>query len=473
MGYDRKRFRFSTIHCIRTIINSMEKLKYERPFIKKMVVGMLEKSGASSSSQPVTHIDGVSVKGLIAQYGSPVFVMSETQIRSNYQSSVQAFSTRYPKVQFAWSYKTHYNNAICRIFHQEGSWAEVVSGFEYLKALSNGVHGSKIIFNGPDKSDEDLRLAVINGSMIHIDHLEELYVLTALCKELSKKAQVAIRVNMDTGVYPIWDRFGFNFENGQAWAALEKINASEFLELTGLHTHIGTYMLSSKAYSIATNKLTTLAKRCKDEFGTIIQYIDLGGGFPSANPLKGNFGVVNIPSIDEFADAITEGLLQANFSRSELPLLILESGRALIDDAGFLLGTVLASKKLSDGRKATIMDFGVNIMFTSFWYDHKISPAQEASDYQEDVVLYGPLCMNIDIIRDYISLPLLNRGDHVVVHRVGAYNMTQWMQFIAMRPAIVLIDCNGDTHIIRKKEDLAYLEMPDQIPSHLQSIVRP
>lgn len=451
----------------------MEKLKYERPFIKKMVVGMLEKSGTSSSSQPVTHIDGVSVKGLIAQYGSPLFVMSETQIRSNYQSSVQAFSTRYPKVQFAWSYKTHYNNAICRIFHQEGSWAEVVSGFEYRKALNNGVHGSKIIFNGPDKSDEDLKLAVVNGSMIHIDHLEELYALTALCKELSKKAQVAIRVNMDTGVYPIWDRFGFNFENGQAWAALEKINASEFLELTGLHTHIGTYMLSSKAYSIATTKLTTLAKRCKDEFGTIIQYIDLGGGFPSANPLKGNFGVVNIPSIDEFADAITEGLLQANFSRSELPLLILESGRALVDDAGFLLGTVLASKKLSDGRKATIMDFGVNIMFTSFWYDHKISPAQEASDYQEDVVLYGPLCMNIDIIRDYISLPLLNRGDHVVVHRVGAYNMTQWMQFIAMRPAIVLIDCNGDTHIIRKKEDLAYLEMQDQIPSHLQSIVRP
>ena len=86
--------------------------------------------------------------------------------------------------------------------------------------------------------------------------------------------------------------------------------------------------------------------------------------------------------------------------------------------------------------------------------------------------MYGPLCMNIDIVRESVSLPLLNRGDHVVVHRVGAYNMTQWMQFIAMRPAIVLIDCNGDTHIIRKKEDLAYLEMQDQIPLHLQSIAR-
>ena len=47
--------------------------------------------------------------------------------------------------------------------------------------------------------------------------------------------------------------------------------------------------------------------------------------------------------------------------------------------------------------------------------------------------LYGPLCMNIDIIRDNITLPLLQKGDHLVVHRVGAYNMTQWMQFITLR----------------------------------------
>ena len=151
-----------------------------------------------------------------------------------------------------------------------------------------------------------------------------------------------------------------------------------------------------------------------------------------------------------------------------MPLLILESGRVLIDDAGFLLGTVLANKKLSDGRKATIMDFGVNIMFTSFWYDHKISPAQEVSQFNEDTVMYGPLCMNIDIVRENVNLPLLNRGDHVVVHKVGAYNMTQWMQFIAMRPNIVLIDTNNNTQIIRKAETLEYLEALDVMPEHLK-----
>ena len=135
---------------------------------------------------------------------------------------------------------------------------------------------------------------------------------------------------------------------------------------------------------------------------------------------------------------------------------------------GYLLGSVLANKRLSDGRRATILDFGVNLLFTSFWYDHKISPAQEFTHHSEDTVLFGPLCMNIDVIRESVNLPLLSKGDHVVVHKVGAYNMTQWMQFIAMRPNVVLIDMKGNTHIIRKKEDLKYLEMLEEMPAHLK-----
>ncbi len=446
----------------------MSKLKYERPFIKKMMVGMLDKTGVQSEYTPFTHIDGNAVKELIRKYGSPVFIMSETQIRSNYQTAVRAFSTRYPKVQFAWSYKTHYNNAICRIFHQEGSWAEVVSGFEYQKALNNGVPGNQIIFNGPDKKEEELRQAVANDSLIHIDHFEELYLLISVCSTLEKKAQVSIRVNMDTGIYPIWDRFGFNYENGQAWTALQKIAASNVLSLAGLHTHIGTFMLSTNAYAVAAKKLSSLAHHCKTDLNIIVKYIDLGGGFPGNNTLKGAIGTLQLPTVDEFAEAISSAILNAGFQSSELPMLILESGRLLVDDTGYLLGTVLANKKLSDGRKATIMDFGVNILFTSFWYDHKISPAQEVTPYQEDTVLYGPLCMNIDIVREHVSLPLLNRGDHVVVHKVGAYNMTQWMQFISMRPAIVLIDPQGTSHVIRKREDLTYLEQLEQIPAHLK-----
>jgi diaminopimelate decarboxylase len=448
----------------------MQKLKYESPVIQKMNAGLMNKYGSRTEYEPIKKIDGVAVKDMIEQYGSPLFVISERTIRLTYQNAVRAFKTRYPKVQFAWSYKTNYINAVCKVFHQEGSWAEVVSGFEYRKALGNGVPGNKIIFNGPEKTNEELTLAINNDSLIHIDHFEELYQLIDLSETLNKKPRVAIRVNMDTGIYPMWDRFGFNFENGQAWNAITKIVESGKLQLTGLHCHIGTFMLSTEAYSIAVKKLGELAMNCKNQLNLVLQYLDLGGGLPSANNLRGAYlqGSDTIPSIDEFAEAITSALLELGFANNELPLLILESGRALIDDAGWLLGSVLANKRLSDGRRATILDFGVNILFTSFWYEHKISPAQDFTHHTEDMVLYGPLCMNIDIVRQSVNLPLLNRGDQVVVHKVGAYNMTQWMQFIQMRPNVIMIDEKGNTHLIREAETLEYIEQMEKMPGHLQ-----
>lgn len=444
----------------------MQKLKYERPYIKKLNAGIMNKFGTRTDAQAFTHIDGVAVKSIIAQYGSPVFVLSEKQIRRNYRSAYRAFSTRYPKVQFAWSYKTNYLNAVCHIFHQEGSWAEVVSGFEYRKAIGNGVPGNKIIFNGPNKPKEDLLLAIENGSLIHIDHFEELNLLINLSEGLVVKPRVAIRINMDTGVYPLWDRFGFNYENGEAWTALTKIVSSGELQLTGLHCHIGTYMLSTDAYGIAATKMCDLAMRCKSQLKQTIEYLDMGGGFPSTNTLKGAYlpGTDTVPSADDFAEVISTTILNYGFAHDDLPVLILESGRMLIDDAGYLLGSVVANKRLGDGKRAMVVDFGVNLLFTSFWYDHQISPAQDFTPHVESMAVYGPLCMNIDVIRESVNLPLINPGEHVVVHKVGAYNMTQWMQFITQRPAVVLIDKQQQTHIIRSSETLDYIEEPESTP---------
>ena len=161
----------------------MAKLRYERPVIKKLNTNFTNKYGTKTEYSPVTHIEGVAVKDLISKYGSPLFVISETRIRNTYKNALRAFRTRYPKVQFAWSYKTNYINAVCNVFHQEGSWGEVVSGFEYRKALNNGVPPDKIIFNGPDKTDEDLIAAITNGSRINNDHLDELYRIIELTDE--------------------------------------------------------------------------------------------------------------------------------------------------------------------------------------------------------------------------------------------------------------------------------------------------
>ncbi len=449
----------------------MEKKRFEYPVIKRFQPGMPGKSGIQPGLKTISEISNIPVEGLVKEYGSPLFVIDEDSIREKYKLAVQAFKSRYPKVQFAWSYKTNYLDAVCRVYHDEGSWAEVVSGYEYKKARENGVPGKHIIFNGPDKSSEDLELAINDGAYIHLDHFDELFMLIEISTRIQKKARVAIRVNMDTGIYPKWDRFGFNYENGEAWEALKKIADQEYLELSGLHTHIGTYIMSTQAYATAAKKLSALALRAKNELGKNVKYIDMGGGFASLNTLKGAYhsAADTNPGFNEYADAISYAIMSAGFQQNELPVLILETGRALIDDSAYLLGTVLATKRLSDGRRSTVLDIGVNILFTSFWYDHEVHPGCDVSENSEETTLYGPLCMNIDVIRQNLLFPLLKKDDPVVIPRVGAYNMTQWMQFITYRPNVVMIDSDGKTHIIRKKEGLEDIKKLEIIPDHLKS----
>lgn len=449
----------------------MEKKHFERPIIKKLNAGMPDKFGLKNHIEPITEIDDVPINQILDEYGSPVYVVSEETIRKNYKDAYRAFSTRYPKVQFTWSYKTNYLDAVCRVFHQEGSWAEVVSGFEYEKALNNGIEGKHIIFNGPDKSEDDLRKAVENNSIIHIDHFDELYTLNTIADELNMRPKVAIRVNMDTGIYPMWDRFGFNYENGEAWDALNRIMISKKLDLIGLHAHIGTYMMTAEAYRVAASKLTVLAVKLKEKYALAIKYIDLGGGFASKNTLKGAYlsGADTCPSFDDFAEAITSALVSSDIKPDDLPVLMLETGRALIDDAGYLLGTVLATKRLSSGRRAMVIDIGINLLFTSFWYEHDIRPGQPASEHTEDTTIFGPLCMNIDIIRESMMFPLLKKGDKVVIRRIGAYNMTQWLQFITYRPNIIMVDTEGKTHLIRKAETIETFKRQEVVPDYLQN----
>jgi diaminopimelate decarboxylase len=450
--------------------NMSEKLIYERPVINRIQSGLPDKFGAKFLMESVTEIEGHPVRDLISGYGSPLYVISEQAIRTTYRELYQAFSTRYPNIQMAWSYKTNYLDAVCRIYHQEGAWAEVVSWFEYEKAVSNGVDPRKIIFNGPYKAVDELRQSVLNGSLIHIDHFDELYQLIRITEDSKVKAKVAIRINMDTGIYPLWERFGFNYENGEAWTAINRIMNSRNMELVGLHTHIGTYIMSTSAYATATWKMAELAVRTERKFAHKIKYLDMGGGFATRNTLKGAYlpGTDTCPSFDDYAEAITGALLNSEIRPEDMPMLILETGRALIDDAGYLLGTVVANKRMASGRRGMIIDIGVNHLFTSFWYEHAVLPGVSVNADAEDTQICGPLCMNIDVIRQAVRFPLLQPGDPVVIERIGAYNMTQWLQFITYRPNVILLGEDGDIHIIRENENLDTFKSQERVPEYLR-----
>ncbi len=447
------------------------KKRYEKPVIAKLHTGYMNKFGSSPlyARKVRTDIDGAAIDQLIAQYGSPLFVFSEQAIRRRYREVHQAFATRYPNVVFGWSYKTNYMPAICAIYHQEGAIAEVVSEMEYQKARSLGIDGKSIIFNGPHKSPEALERAAAEGAMIHVDHLDEIYDLEKIADKLGKKIKIGMRLNLDAGIYPQWSRFGFNYDSGYAFDAIKRIANNGKLALCGLHCHIGTFILEPNAYAVEVQKMLQLAYAAEDHFGFKIEYIDIGGGFPSKSKLKGTYLSPDllVPAIDEYATRITEAMYH-NLRPGDFPKLILETGRALIDEAGYLITTVLAAKRLPDGLKNYVLDGGVNLLYTSTWYKFNIELDRIVQGVNETCMLNGPLCMNIDVVDESVLLPSLERGTRLIFSPVGAYNVTQWMQFIEYRPAIVLVGADGTVDVIREREDLSDLAKREKLPERLK-----
>ena len=242
------------------------------------------------------------------------------------------------------------------------------------------------------------------------------------------------------------------------------------MDLLGLHAHIGTFVSDPLAYRQAAGKLAELANDLHRDHGSVLSFIDLGGGFASSNTLKGQYlqGEQTAPSFSRYADAIAEGLSVLAYPPAQFPTVVLETGRALIDDAGTLIATVHATKRLPDGQHALVLDAGVNLLFTSYWYNHQVVPTREHRGAPEPAVMYGPLCMNIDVLRDSVALPRLEAGDRVAFKNVGAYNMTQWMQFIALRPAVVMIGKDGQVAVVRRAESLSDIEALEELPEWLR-----
>ncbi|MEW6669837.1 MAG: hypothetical protein AB1512_31900 [Thermodesulfobacteriota bacterium] len=139
----------------------------------------------------------------------------------------------------------------------------------------------------------------------------------------------------------------------------------------------------------------------------------------------------------------------------------------MIDEAGFLLTSIVGSKRMPNSLRTLVVDAGVNILVGAFWYKHDLYLTSDNDGIAEETVICGPLCMNIDVVRPPIPLPALNAGDVLLLHPVGAYNVTQWMQFIRMRPAVILIREDGSVDVIRNPEDLDDIKRLEQVPLRL------
>lgn len=438
---------------------------------------------------PLPAIDGIEVTRLTREFGSPVFVFSEHDMRAKARRAKEAFRNRYKKTVFAWSYKTNYLNAVCQIFHSEGWLAEVVSDFEYEKARALGIPGKDIIFNGPQKPRAILQRAMSEGALVQIDNWDELNLVEELAKSFKKPVEVGIRVWTDAGIRPIWTKFGFALANGEAAHAAARIVRNPKLSLHTIHTHIGTYILAPEAYRTATQNLVGLREQVLLEHDHLVPCLNLGGGIPSYSLLHGMAKPAEhvIRPIEDYAEAIT-GVLN-KLPDKKRPMLRMEMGRHLVDEAGYLLTSVVAMKghdrptpsttDLSartakewqllqeDSKRGVLVDVGINFLYTAAWFEIGVWPSRLVNTPAIPTRLYGNLCMAIDVIRETVDLPTLDVGDVLTLHPVGAYNLTQSMQFIDYRPAVVLIGEDGKAELIRRRETLDDINRPEILPARL------
>ncbi|RNB55816.1 diaminopimelate decarboxylase [Brevibacillus gelatini] len=388
---------------------------------------------------------------------SSFFLLDPDRLRDNYERFFRAFSSRYEKVSVGYSYKTNYLPYVCQCLHRMGARAEVVSRLEYDLALKLGVEPTAIIFNGPLKTAEDIRLALELGSLVNLDSLSEIAPVLAYARQHPEQTvRVGLRVNFDLtrgGVSPLQNgyqvsRFGFCVENGSFAQALECLAAVPNVRVTGLHGHFSTNR-SVGVYRQIARKLCRLAKA---HLGEQLEFLDIGGGF--YGELPATFGMVGVPSFDDYASAITS-TLKEELGESSLPLLILEPGISLVADAVEFICQVVDVKE-NRGERFVLVDGSV----------HNIKPTMHAHQLPASVVtrnrkawegtyhVVGYTCMEKDYLLQGFHGIVPEPGDFLVFGHTGAYTLVFNPPFIRERPP-VLVKAGRDVVVARRKETLA------------------
>lgn len=343
---------------------------------------------------------------------TPFYIYSAKQIVHNYQQ----YQHSLPEAMICYAVKANSNLTILNLMASLGAGADCVSMGEIIRALKAGISPSKVVFSGVGKTAEELKFALeAEIFQFNIESIPELQLLNQIAGQLAKKANIAIRLNLDvdggthhkitTGLKS--NKFGIDAD--QLPAILELIGTLDFVHLQGLSVHIGSQITTLEPYRIAYNKLITIAQYCvQSGFG--ITFLDLGGG------LGVNYGQESPPSVVEYSALIKELFANQPYQ------IIVEPGRSIVADAGMLITKVLYIKENVDSNFA-IVDAGMNDIMRQSLYDayHDFLPLHLSSRALLKYNIVGPICESSDIFLSNKELPELRSGDVIAILSAGAY----------------------------------------------------
>ena len=443
------------------------------------------------------YINGVSTVELANEYETPLFVFSESRIRHNIErlKSAQRFTDC--KLKICYAAKANSNMAILNVVKEAGSDLEVNSGGELFKALKIGFRPEQIIFNGTSKTETELEEAINAGIYaIQADSYFEIELIEKVAKRLNKRANISLRLvpeietetlkGLQTALFT--SKFGMMPE--QALMAFENWKPDdEFLNLCGIHLHIGSQNPHSAPYSQALKTLFENLLEIYNETGHKLSHLNLGGGFPvnyllddsntnEISEAQKSFFSANLEPAEVLADAwktITETAEKTDAAHLlENIELLIEPGRSIIADAGICLTTVRNKKSRSIANRKSqppddkwlLTDAGFNILLsmeTYKWYYHLISANRTGEKHDTKYKLAGPLCDGGDVyfdiegagrLPDYRLLPEnVEVGEILALLNCGAYSIAQMFQYNGRQlPAVVLIRENGKIELVRKRD---------------------
>ncbi|MDB9374346.1 hypothetical protein [Nodularia sphaerocarpa] len=389
------------------------------------------------------------------EYGDSFFILDIRQFENNYQDFLQSFRSIYPKTNLGYSYKTNYIPKLCQSVHSMGGYAEVVSQMEYDLAIAIGVSPSRIIFNGPLKYAEDIEKAILSGSLINLDSLEEVEIVESLAKKLpDREIAVGLRCNFDVGANRI-SRFGFDVEGGALDNVFKVFKELNNCSVQGLHCHISTSTRSLESYSLRTQKILELSDYYFQEQQP--RFIDIGGGFfgKMNDDLKAQFDDY-IPSYQEYAQAIAP-LLRSRFPDDSAPELIIEPGVAIVADVLKFIAKVVSLKTVKSRQIALVVGSIHNVKPTLT--DKKLSLRVyknevnfECKKLNPPIDLVGYTCMEHDCLyKDYPEE--IGIGDYLYFDNIGAYTVVFKPPFIRPNPPIISYDSRQNEYtLIRRRE---------------------
>lgn len=428
-------------------------------------------------------IAGCSAQSLVNKYGTPLFVMDVADFKIRANAWQRELAKNFAKSKCFYAGKAFLSVAVVKWLKELGFGLDVCTGGELAVAMAADFPPNEIEFHGNNKSEVEIKQAIAAGvGIIVLDSTYEIERVSKIAKSNNRVQNVHIRLTPGVVAHTHEyistaqedTKFGFSIASNAAMNAIDLIEADKNLNLTGIHCHIGSQILSTEGFELAAERLLTVLKTYKDKFGKELANLNLGGGYGIAYT-DGEKSLSPKDVIPRIAKKIKEFCASNKLSE---PMILIEPGRAIVGPAMSTLYSVgtLKQVQMEDKSKRTYIsvDGGMSDNIRPALYEAKYqalvanrSPKIEV--IEESARLVGKHCETGDILIFDQEFPSdIKVGDLLLIPATGAYGRSMASNYNHItKPAVVAVENGTVRQILRREtqEDLLALEVDEPATS--------